>query len=280
MNRLALVLSGPTTNYGSTNFGVATPGYVSEDATKATCSSDGTCVYQFLNAIPAGSTGTFTIGIEARRTAILLAGTEKQMTTNYGAINKTIHFSVDGSAVKPRRTVVATAKCNVCHSFLSLHGENRNQVEQCVMCHNPNQNDKANRPASQGAPQTVNFAQMIHKIHTGEEMAADGGSLVIFGFGGSRNDFGEVRFPGDRRDCSKCHVNGSEQLPLQAGLMPIDDQRGPINSIGPIASACTGCHVSLAAASHALANTTQLGESCAVCHSPQGEFSVDRVHAR
>jgi OmcA/MtrC family decaheme c-type cytochrome len=280
MNRLALVLSGPTTNYGATDFGVATPGYVSEDATKATCGSGGTCVYQFLTAIPAGSTGTFTIGVEARRTAILLAGTTKQMTTNYGAINKQINFSVDGSAVQPRRTVVATAKCNVCHSFLSLHGENRNQIEQCVMCHNPNENDKAFRPPSQGPPQTINFAQMIHKIHTGENLAADGGSLVIFGFGGSKNDFGDVRFPGDRRDCSKCHVNGSEQLPLQAGLIPIDDQRGPIDPIGPIASACTGCHVSLATASHTLANTTRLGESCAVCHSPQGDFSVDKVHAR
>ena len=70
MNRLALVLAGPTTDYGSTNFGAATPGYVSEDATKATCGPDGTCVYQFLAAIPAGSTGTFTIGAEGRRTAI------------------------------------------------------------------------------------------------------------------------------------------------------------------------------------------------------------------
>ena len=217
-----------------------TPGYVSEDATKATCDSGGTCVYQFLTAIPAGASGTFAIGVEARRTATLLAGTQQEMTTNYGAINKVINFSVDGSTIKPRRTVVSVANCNKCHSYLSLHGENRNQIEMCVLCHNPNENDKAFRPASQGAPQSVNFAQMIHKIHTGEELAADGGSLTIFGFGGSTNDFSDVRFPGDRRDCSKCHVNGSEQLPLQAGLQKIDDQRGPINPIGPIASACTG----------------------------------------
>jgi OmcA/MtrC family decaheme c-type cytochrome len=280
MNRLALVLAGPTTDYGSTNFGATTAGYVSEDATKATCGPDGTCVYQFLAAIPAGSSGTFTIGAEGRRTATLLAGTEKQVTTNYGAINKVINFSVDGSQVKARRTVVATAKCNECHSFLSLHGENRNQVEQCVLCHNPNENDKARRPASEGAPQAINFAQMIHKIHTGEELTANGGSLTIYGFGGSKNDFTEVRFPGDRRDCSTCHVNGSEQLPLQAGLLQVSDPRGLIPSVGPITSACTGCHVSRPAASHALANTSTLGESCAVCHSPQGEFSVDKVHAR
>jgi OmcA/MtrC family decaheme c-type cytochrome len=280
MNRLALVMDGPTTDYGSTNFGAATPGYVSEDATKATCGADATCVYQFQTAIPAGASGTFTIGVEGRRTATLLAGTEKQMTTNYGAINKVINFSVDGSPIKPRRTVVATAKCNQCHSFLSLHGENRNQIEQCVLCHNPNENDKAFRPASQGPPQTVNFAQMIHKIHTGENLAADGGSLTIYGFGGSKNDFSDVRFPGDRRDCSTCHVNGSEQLPLQAGLQNIDDQRGPINPVGPIASACTGCHVSTATASHALTNTTRLGESCEVCHGSSAEFSVNKVHAR
>ncbi len=280
MNRLALVLAGPTTDYGATDFGVATPGYVSEDATKATCGSDGTCVYQFLNAVPAGSIGTFTIGVEARRTATLLAGTEKQMTTNYGAVNKTINFSVDGSPVQPRRTVVATAKCNQCHSFLSLHGQNRNQVEQCVMCHNPNENDRARRPASEGAPQAINFAQMIHKIHTGENLQAEGGELVVYGFGASRHDFGEVRFPGDRRNCSTCHVDGSEQLPLQEGLLAVNDPRGPINPVGAITSACTGCHVSRPAASHALTNTTQLGESCAVCHSPHGQFSVDRIHAR
>jgi len=84
---------------------------------------------------------------------------------------------------------------------------------------------------------------MIHKIHTGEEMIAGGGSLTIYGFGGSRNDFSDVRFPGDRRNCSTCHV-------------------------------------SAAAASHALANTTQLGESCAVCHGASAEFSVNKVHAR
>jgi len=150
----------------------------------------------------------------------------------------------------------------------------------CVLCHNPNDNDRARRPATAGAPQSVNFAQMIHKIHTGEELTAQGGSLTIYGFGGTKNDFTEVRFPGDRRDCSTCHVNGSEQLPLKAGLLNVDDQRGPINPIGPVGSACTGCHATIATASHVLANTTRLGESCAVCHGPSADFSVDRVHAR
>src|SRR5690349_23145672 len=36
----------------------------------------------------------------------------------------------------------------------------------------------------------------------------------------SPNDFGEVHFPGDLRDCGKCHTGDSQLLPLQAGLLP------------------------------------------------------------
>src|ERR1035441_3876490 len=50
-------------------------------------------------------------------------------------------FSVDGSPVQPRRQVVDIAKCNGCHTSLSLHGENQNQIEMCVLCHNASEND-------------------------------------------------------------------------------------------------------------------------------------------
>ena len=92
-------------------------------------------------------------------------------------------------------------KCNGCHSNLSLHGENRNQIEQCVLCHNPSENDGVRRvvatnPADKAQPnQSVNFALMIHKIHTGEGLTEAGQSYTIVGFGGSHNDFTEVRYP-------------------------------------------------------------------------------------
>ena len=73
-----------------------------------------------------------------------------QMDVRYGAVNKVFYFSVDGSPVQPRRTVVQTASCNQCHSFLSFHGDNRNQVEMCVLCHNPSPTadpDEANQLA-------------------------------------------------------------------------------------------------------------------------------------
>jgi OmcA/MtrC family decaheme c-type cytochrome len=282
MNRLALVLAGPTLDYGAANFGVSTPGYVSEDATKASCGSDGTCTYTFKTVIPANARGTFTLGVEARRVATLLPGTKKETTVEYGAVNKVLSFSVDGSPVFPRRAVVSIERCNQCHSFLSVHGENRNQIEMCVLCHNPNETDKARRPASATPPQAVNFAQMIHKIHTGEDLRDENPNyqFTIYGFGGSKNDFTDVHFPGDRRDCATCHVNGSEQLPLQDGLQQVADPRGLINPVGPITSACTGCHTAVHAASHALANATQLGESCEVCHEQDAAFSINKVHSR
>jgi OmcA/MtrC family decaheme c-type cytochrome len=200
---------------------------------------------------------------------------------------------VDGSAVAPRRQVVDINKCNGCHEFLSLHGENRNQIEQCVLCHNPSETDKARRGSAQNPadkeqpPQAINFAYMIHRIHTGENLAEQGAGYTVVGFGGSHNDFSEVRYPafstsgspGDTRNCEMCHVNGSEQN-LPTGKNAMTHPQGPWSPMGAVAAACTGCHASMPAASHALANTTTLGESCAACHDANADFNVTRVHAQ
>lgn len=281
MSRLALVLAGPATDY--TAF---TTGYVSEDATKAECNSDATaCWYTFNTAIPADAKGTFSVGIEGRQTQTIYPGTVVQQNVQYGGVNKVIHFAVDGSTVAPRRTVVTTANCNKCHSFLTLHGANRNQVEMCVLCHNPVETDKARRPAAEMPAQSVDMRMMIHKIHTGKELGAP---YVIYGFGGTKYDFSEVGYPalspngspGDRRNCTMCHVSGTEQLPLKGTLSKVNDPRGYINPVGPASAACLSCHVSVEAASHALLNTSSLGESCSVCHGSSSEFSVSKVHAR
>jgi OmcA/MtrC family decaheme c-type cytochrome len=296
-NRIALVMAGPTSDYGYTKFGadVATPGYVSENPVPtAKCSADGTCSYTFTHGIPADAKGTFAIGIEARRGYTALPGTTKSVTTEYGAINKVKYFSVDGSAVTPRRTVVAIDKCNGCHSTLSLHGENRNQIEQCVLCHNPSENDASVRgnatvPADKAAPnQSVNFALMIHKIHTGEKMTTDfNTTYTIVGYGGSHNDFTDVRYPamtptggvGDTAKCDMCHVNNSE-MAFPIGKNNVLDTQGLLSPAPATTSACTACHQTKSALAHAQANTDpKFGESCDVCHASGAEFAVDKVHA-
>jgi OmcA/MtrC family decaheme c-type cytochrome len=268
MNALRLVLAGPNTDYAA---------YWAEDARQATANPDGTYSYTFKQAIPADAKGSYTVGIEGYRNYTLLPGTTKEVTVRDAGLNKQIYFSVDGSTPQLRRASVSLDNCNKCHAFLSLHGGNRNTTGECVLCHNPNENDRARRPAAEMPAQSVDFRMMIHKIHTGEEL---GGEYVIYGFGGSRNDFSEVRYPGDRRNCAACHVNNSQRLPLPAGLLNVADLRGLLNPVGPESAACLSCHTTVYAASHALANTTRLGESCAACHGTSSEFSVDKVHAR
>ena len=269
MNRLALVLAGPTGDYSK---------YVSEDPRKTlTKNSDGTFTYTFKATIPAGATGTYSIGVEGYFNQTLQPGTKKAVTVRDAGANQVINFSVDGSPVTPRRTVVQLANCNGCHSSLSVHGDNRNQIVMCVLCHNPNTTDADMRPAAQLPAQGVDFRTMIHKIHRGENLTSD---FTIYGFGGSKNNFNDIRFPGDLRDCEKCHTAGSEQLPLADNLLNVNNPRALINPTPPTTAACTACHDNRTAASHAMANTTALGEACEVCHSSDAQFSVDKVHAR
>jgi len=295
---LQFTMAGPTTDYGYTSFGsdtASTPGYVTESASKATCSGSGACTYAFTHAIPAAATGTYTIGGEARENVTILAGTTTQQVVEAAAKNPVVNFSVDGSAVAPRRIVVALSNCNNCHVALSLHGNLRNNTEYCVLCHNPSNTDASQRVnatvASDKAlpPQGINFNLLVHRIHDGVNVVPAGGKpYIVVGFGGSHNDFSGVLFPamspsGEAtylQNCSLCHVNSTEQddLPLLSGLNQVVDPQGWINPVGPISSACSGCHVSKSEASHFLANTDSLGESCAVCHAAGAQFAVDAVH--
>jgi OmcA/MtrC family decaheme c-type cytochrome len=288
---ISFTMAGPTSDYGYTTFGNATtPGYVTESAAQASCDTSSNCTYTFTRSVPANATGTYAIGVEARRSETVLAGTDKQQAIQYGAKNQVKYFSVDGSPVAPRRAVVAVSNCNQCHVALSLHGALRNNTEYCVLCHNPSNTDVARRTSAsdKAVPaQGINFNLLVHRIHFGINMEASKRSYVVVGFGGTHNDFSETLFPAlsptgaatDTRNCALCHVNNSE-LNLPLGLNPVVDPQGPINPILPIASACTGCHVDIPTASHALSNTSMLGESCTVCHRSGAEFAVDKVHAQ
>jgi OmcA/MtrC family decaheme c-type cytochrome len=294
LGSISFTMAGPTTDYGYTSFGSApTPGYVTESATKASCDNNGNCTYTFSHSIPADATGTYAIGVEARRTEVVLAGTDSQRSIQYGAPNNVAYFSVDGSPVAPRRAVVALSNCNQCHVALSVHGTLRNNTEYCVLCHNPSNTDAAVRASAQVAadkaapPQGVNFNLLVHRIHYGINMQASKRSYVVVGFGGSHNDLSGALFPAlsptggatDTRNCSLCHVKSSE-LNLPTGLNLVVDPQGPINPIQPVSSACSGCHVDLPSASHMLSNTNSLGEACTVCHASGAAFAVDQVHAQ
>jgi OmcA/MtrC family decaheme c-type cytochrome len=270
MGRLALVMAAADgADFGS---------FISENATSAT-GSGGVYNYTFNAAIPDGATGTWAVGIEGYQNATLLGGTVQERTVRDAGHNVVSYFNVGGGPASPRRQVVSTANCNSCHVALNLHGGNRNDTKQCVLCHNPNQTDVARRPADAGAPESVNFKEMIHRIHAGEEQARD---LTIFGFGGTPHNYNEVVFPRPLADCESCHDAGTQNLPLASNnLLSTMDPRGLFNPAPPVTAACTTCHTSISAAAHADLNTSAgYGESCDVCHGANAEFSVERSHAR
>jgi OmcA/MtrC family decaheme c-type cytochrome len=273
LNRLAFTLGGPTTDYGD---GLpVTGGYAQESATAATATSAG-WRYTFTQAIPADAHGTYSMSFEARRQETVMAGTTKERVIQTGAPNQVRYFSVDGSAVVPRRQIVDTQKCNDCHRSLSVHGENRNSTEYCVVCHNPTMTDVAKRPADKGAPESIDLALMIHRIHTGASQPRE---FIIYGYGGNPYNFNKVKFPGLITNCQNCHLSGTENVMAKARLDK-QDPHGYLNPVKPTTGACVACHTSLEASSHALANTSQLGEACEVCHGPDASFSVGKIHAQ
>ena len=162
--------------------------------------------------------------------------------------------------------MVASEKCNACHMNLGfVHGGTRNATQECTLCHNPMLTDGTSN-------QSVNMAWQIHSIHRGENLA----NPYVLG----TTNYQEVRFPGDLRNCATCHMSGTYLVENVGAKAMVASPGGFLKATSPIAAACQGCHDDLATASHALANTTVLGESCAACHSAGEEFSVDRVHQR
>ena len=301
LGSISFTMAGPTRDYGYTIFGTntSTPGYVTESAAAATCSTSGACNYTFKNIVPPAATGTYAIGSEARITQTITTDTAGTQSIEYGAPNVVEYFSADGSPVTPRREVVALSNCNGCHQTLQVHGALRNNTEYCVMCHNPSNTDASTRATATVAAyrtqpaQGINFNLLVHRIHYGINMQAVNRNYTVIGYGGSINDFSTTLFPPlsptgtatDTENCAMCHVNSTEQADLAlAGLNPVTDPQGPINPIQAISSACSGCHMDLPSAAHFLANTSTIGgqqiEACSVCHGTGAAYAVDQVHAQ
>ncbi|HYK00345.1 MAG TPA: OmcA/MtrC family decaheme c-type cytochrome [Thermoanaerobaculia bacterium] len=244
----------------------------------------GTTTYTFTNAIPDTAKGSWTISADIRRNATLKRGDGgADIAVQESTVNPIKYVSLTGGTATPRRTVVTMAQCNQCHDSLSLHGGQRNAIEECVICHNPKESDVTRRPANAGQPESISMQRMIHKIHTGHQMA---GEYKVFGFGNVEHDFSHVTYPGDRTTCTACHTASSYKLPLTSGLESVVTLREYFTPQGPGTAACLSCHDSQDAAAHAFLNTvlfpgaTNPSEACATCHGTGKDWSVERVHAK
>ncbi len=294
LNRLGFTLAGPTTDYAELLTFTAVGGGASGELV----GPDAEGVFQYVapGAIPDDATGSWAVGAEARRPVQLTSSIE----VSEAAPNPVVAFPVGAGEAQPRREVVANERCWTCHGELSkgfsVHGNLRNRVEYCVLCHNPNESDAARRRndpeavAAGSQTATIDFKVLIHKIHRGENLAMP---YEVYGFGPSPpgfsvHDFNEVLYPGDLRDCETCHVDGSHLLPpfpgtalgtLVTHLDPSDGDEVVDGRVGPITAACTSCHDSEAAIAHAQNETTPQGaEACAVCHGEGRDVAVSVAH--
>jgi OmcA/MtrC family decaheme c-type cytochrome len=261
LTQIRVLLSGPNTDYQTGPGGIR----VAEDASKAP-GSGGVYTYTMTAKVPAAAKGSYTVSMQARNSVKLMSGTKKETAATDSAKPVEYYFAVDNSKMFARRQVVSDAKCMACHSNLTfVHGGTRGTVQECTVCHNPSLVDGTSK-------QSVNFAWMIHSIHRGEGLA----NPYVLG----TTNYQEVRFPGDVRDCNSCHVNNSYNPENVGASAPVASTGGFTSTTLPIAAACQGCHDDMPTASHALANTTTMGESCATCHSASADFSMDKVHSR
>jgi OmcA/MtrC family decaheme c-type cytochrome len=166
------------------------------------------------------------------------------------------------------REIVVEETCNSCHGELAIHGGGRIDTAYCVTCHNPGTTD-----ANSG--NTVDFKQMVHKIHRGRYLyeVEQGGEYAIWGFRNSKHDYSEVGFPQDIRRCSNCHDDSNEATPDAANWYE-----------QPTMEACGSCHDNI---DFTLAGTDPNGHKggpqddnslCSSCHGPLGGFPVEGVH--
>lgn len=293
--------------------------------TSASANGDGTYTATSSVAIPNTVTGSGTVAIEGHPAGDFDG--DGNYTDRVPVTSVVQYFPITDSTAVPRRQPVLLAKCQACHATndgLSLHGNNRtDNVQLCVICHNPDATDIKQRPvdpdvtpngvntaAVDGLEQRpINFDYMVHSIHGA---AFRNSGFVIYGFGGSVNDFTHVKFPGILQDCDQCHQNNSYRLPLAAGLLgtTVDTHATEVSNgsggkiifplsalqdvadysrITPTAAACSSCHDDAQAKAHMTQNGAAFGaiqsqigsayiESCSVCHGPGAVADVAKEH--
>ena len=282
MTSLAFVLSGPTYDYASPP--------VTENALAASKPDGaGNFSYTFVAKIPDNAAGTYAVGIQGALAQVILDPSGKPVGS--GAVsdvgfNKVAYGAVTDAVPMPRKEVVDIKNCNVCHDTLALHGGTRRSAEFCVLCHNPVATDSGKRATAKGPmpPESVSFGPMIHKIHTGADL--ENRPYIIYG-GSPANpgpiDMSEGRFPTDVRNCTKCHLPGSNLLTfMREEAQPVVVKQGNtvFSTTPPVQSVCMGCHDSKEAKAHADTQTLNGVETCTICHNEGRDFAVSEAHGR
>ncbi len=232
--------------------------------------------------------GTYSVDIRAVRSVQFSVIGE---TTSYSdATPSTRHDFLVGSAssIQPDRIISSPDNCYKCHDDIQFHGGGRRGYEGCLQCHGVAGAEDRPRYVAANAPATsevsIDFRNMLHKIHQGKDLAqASSYTVVGFGFGYPNNFsshmYDQVGFPvtpGSTSDCESCHGVGSDSWQEP---MPRQHPGGQDLFTRSWGIVCGSCHDSNSASAHIDINTSPTGaETCALCHGPDKDLAVELVH--
>jgi OmcA/MtrC family decaheme c-type cytochrome len=187
--------------------------------------------------------------------------------------------------------ISSVTNCNSCHVNIQFHGSNRGGFESCLACHATAGSGDRPRYVAPGAPATdgttINFREMVHKIHRGSDLAkADTYTVVGYGSAGNfPNNFTPHSYehvtspamPEGTQDCIRCHGQGNTAWALPG------NRQHPTEQVVPVQEwtiACGSCHDSDPEQAHMAAQTSPINgaESCMVCHGPGQTWDVTSMH--
>lgn len=197
-------------------------------------------------------------------------------------VNPYFDFTIDadGNAVAVTdpaltRKMTDVSSCNSCHEKLALHGGGRVDTQLCVMCHNNGLTDP-------NSGNVLTLSTMVHKIHSAKLLKsklATGGEIYTV----RSDDFSEVGFPQDLRNCTKCHSGDNPKTP-----------QGDNWKTAPSKQACLTCHANKTGSKWETRHTVFAQDplfvgagatakdltdpQCADCHRPGSNIAPERVH--
>jgi OmcA/MtrC family decaheme c-type cytochrome len=286
---IEVVLAGPTTDYARSiremvNQITVPPAAPFVRAGTLADLGGGKFRYTFAATLDATWKGSVGVGIAAYKNTTIKGNDAKDVVVREGNVNPVKYVSVDGSPVVPRRTVTNLAKCNMCHlelgspNGLTVHGGIRRSPEYCDLCHHANATDEAARPKEKLPPESIHQKYMIHSLHIGNERDV---AVEFYGRSVARTE--DLGYPtaSGQRNCSKCHLGTTNQLPLPTtALATTVTQSGQvIRTWQPVTATCIGCHSNQVKVAHFQLTTGANGvETCSICHGPGRDFAVDKVH--
>jgi len=209
------------------------------------------------------------------------------------AINPVYTFQPSSGATTDifSREIVDNDTCNACHDQLEFHGGARFDTRYCVMCHAPTTLD-----AQSG--NTVDFKVMIHKIHRGSELPSVqpatlppgvtdgviglGLTYGIYGRSNTFNDYSDILYPQDHRNCTTCHEETDADTP-EASNYRITVNSAPCGAchdattqqiVGGVPQGSPPVAINFQTGQgHSAANLAVQDQDCVTCHGPDATIN-------